>query len=444
MSKLPRSGPTFVLAALSVLSLPATANADLFVARRGESVVPLARRVIVVHHGMHETLIESVEITSTAPRFLWFRAFPVTPQVQGGRAALFEALEKNTVVEEPFNEQIRGNLFGPSVVTVLTHRLADRMPPEEDTPEPQRDTVFEDPRVFGGRVTTSTITFELQLPEGLARWLVEQDLTMDDDQKREIARYLNRDWQIVGVAVTDPAPTDGQRARLGPIRYDFTAPSPIYPQMGLDYPWLRTPPASFYLLGDTPLAPSTLRTVWDTRSWEMHPKQRSSFVATYSQPLDPDGTIAFELNESDVAIPEKSFLVRASYERGRESLVDLGFVAADDAVLIPGTDHRASGTDVFLCILLGLTPLIYTPESWFLLWLAARARARARKEGKAFGTKLWSVYAIVVAIFWFVTLEGVGRLAGLAPMVIGIVQLAIPYAEREPRPVRVQFRKKKA
>jgi hypothetical protein len=434
----------FRLATLLALSWPASAAADLFVAREGENVVAVARRVVIVHQKGRESLVEELEITSSAPRFLWFRAFPVAPLMTSGNEDLLRTLDQQTIVEEPFNEQVRRSLFGPSVVTLLTHRLIgeDRPSTEETYPNDLRKTHVDAPRTFTGRVTTSTITFQLVLPDELALWISEQNLTVTEEQKREMARYLNRDWVLVGTTVTDQAPSDSARAMLGPTRFDFAVKSPIYPQLGIDRPWLR-PLSSFYLIADTPMTPATLRTIWDTRPWEPRTRRVSEFVATYSSPIEPDSPLVFAFEEANVALPEKPFLVRATYERGGEALVDLPFVPAQDAIVIPGGDRRNSGTDVFLCILLGLTPLIYTPESWFLLWLAARAKARARKEGRAFGTRLWSVYAIAVAIFWFASLEGAGRLAALAPMLVGIVQLAIPYTERDASPVRVQFKKKK-
>jgi hypothetical protein len=444
LQRLSRAG-SFVAATLLAAAWPSTASADLFLTREGETVVPVARRVVIVHHQVRESLVEEVDVTSSAPRFIWFRAFPVAPIVTAGPDNLFRALDKQTIVEEPFNEQVRRNLFGPSVVTVLTHRLIGETarPPDEASDRELRKTHVDEARTFRGKVTTSTVTYQLVLPDELALWISEQGITINEEEKREIARYLNRDWVLVGRTVTDQAPSESEHATIGPMRFDFDTKAPLYPQMGIDRPWMR-PPAEFYLLAGGPMTPATLRTTWETRPWEPRTRRHSEFVATYSSPLEPDSPLVYQLEESNLTLPEHLFLVRASYERGGEALVDLPFVPTQDAVVIPGGDRRNSGTDIFLCILLGLTPLIYTPESWFLLWLAARAKARARKEGRAFGVRLWSVYAIVVAIFWFVSLEGAGRLAALAPMLIGIVQLALPYTERDPNPVRVQFKKKKA
>lgn len=436
------------VAILAVAVVPSVAHADLYLGRSGESVAAVERTVLIVQNGRRETLVETQEITSTAPRFVWLRAFPAPAEVGVAPEGLLTELRKETVVQEPYNEKVRRNLFGPSVVTVLTRRFgwAKQFPPPEDPYRGElRQLELGPAEFFTGRVTSSTITGELILPESLAEFFRRYEIHVDESNKRELSRYLNREWLVMGALVYDNAPSDQTRARLGPVRMDFEADEPVFSQLTLDRPFIRYPETTFFMVGSGPLVPATLRTVWDAQPWEHRPRQRGEFVATYSHGIDPAGPIAYEVTEqASIPLPSDPFLVRSHYERGNEALVDLSFIMAKDAVVIPGNDRRKSGSDIFLCILLGLTPLIYTPESWFLLWLAARAKDRARREGRAFGTRLWSLYAIAVAVFWFVIMDDVGRLAALAPMIIGIGQLAIPYTEREPPQVRVQFKRKKA
>lgn len=437
-----------VVAILVVAVVPCVAHADLYLARKGESVAAVERKVLIVQNDGRETLVETQEITSSAPRFVWMRALPTPAKLETAPENLFTQLRQHTIVEEPHNEKVRRNLFGPSVVTVLTKRFgwSEQFPmPEDPYKGDLRQLQVGPPELFTGRVTSSTITRALILPEALADFFRRHDIEVDEAHKRELSRYLNREWVVMAALVYDSAPSEETRARLGPVRLDFEAPEPVFSQLTLDRPFIRYPPTTFYLVGSGPLVPATLRTVWDAQPWEHRPRQRGEFVATYSHGIEAGGPIVFELvDQAAIPLPSEPFLVRSQYERGNEALVDLSFITAKDAVVIPGNDRRKSGSDIFLCILLGLTPLIYTPESWFLLWLAARAKERARREGQAFGTRLWSLYAIAVAIFWFVTMEDVGRLAALAPMLIGIGQLALPYTEREPAQVRVQFKKKKA
>ncbi len=99
--------------------------------------------------------------------------------------------------------------------------------------------------------------------------------------------------------------------------------------------------------------------------------------------------------------------------------------------------------DLFLCMLLGLTPLIYTPESWFLLWWGARARANRTSDRQPFATRLWPLFVIVVAIYWAVTLPSAARLAATIPLLIGLTLLIMPRTDHEARRVRVNFSKKK-
>jgi hypothetical protein len=435
-----------VLATLLTV-FPIAAQADLFVSPKGEPpVTAVEKRVLLVHSGRVESIVEQIVVTSPTPTFVWLRPFPSRPNVRPAPRDLFATLDAGTVVEEPYNEAVRRTLFGPSVVTALTRRLMDP-PSRRETDgyqEARRPLELGATEIFSGRVMTSTITHELILPEELTQYFTRENMVVSEEEKRELARYLNRDWFVSATSVQDAAPSDQTKAVLGPARFDVESVTVLYPQMGLERPYSKIP-TDFFLVSSGALTPAAFRTVWDARPWEQHPKRRGEFVATYSQPIDPEGPLAYEIGEKGaLLVGPGSHLVRSLYERGNETLIDIELVHARDPTLIPGSGRRSSATDIILCILLGIAPLIYTPESWFLLWLAARAKERIRREGKGFGTKLWSIYAVVVAIFWFATIDGTGRLAALAPMMIGIVQLALPYTQRDPAPVRAAFKRKKA
>jgi len=50
------------------------------------------------------------------------------------------------------------------------------------------------------------------------------------------------------------------------------------------------------------------------------------------------------------------------------------------------------------------------------------------------------VYALIVAVYWALTLDGVGRVAATAPLLIGLVQLFWPTEPKYQEFVRVQFK----
>ena len=200
----------------------------------------------------------------------------------------------------------------------------------------------------------------------------------------------------------------------------------------------------FFLLGRDPLVSSAHETVWDVRPWEGLAPPIDQLLVRYNDRIARDSTLGVEIyNRLGLEVPENADLVRASFRRPRNRADSITFVEASSPVTIPSGVTRGSGVDLFLCILLGLAPLLYTPESWFLLWVVSRARARKRREGRAFGLRLWSLYAIVVGVYWFAVLPGAGRIAGVIPLIVGVVQIAWPYTARDAAPVRVEFKRKR-
>ncbi len=401
--------------------------------------------ILLIQDGRKQTLIDMFEVRSEASRFLWIKPFPKEISRTEAKAELFETLRKQTTVQEPYNEAIRRNLFGPSVVTLLTRRFMTPPPSPElkDTSE-KRTLSIEAQAFFKGEVTTSTITRGYVLPSDFGDWLRRYAAEVTENDKRSIAGHLNRGWGVLVTLVHDRAPSSDTLARLGPYRYDDQRAQVVYPQLIEPSRFSAPVELEFYLIANKALAAVTYPTVWDERSWEQQPPKEHAFLTTFNRAVERGDEIDFSLREqAGLPLPEQARLVRTRFTRPRrDGRVVLEFRPARDGVVIPGGGSRGSGRDIFLCMLLGLTPLIYTPESWFFLWLAGRARARARAQGSAFGVRLWALFVFAVAFYWFATQQNFGRLAAVIPMLIGIGQLALPYTERDPFPVRAQLRKK--
>lgn len=401
--------------------------------------------VVLEFNGHRETVVDQVQLISNAPSAVWLRVFPNHPDaVRRAADALFPNLDQLTTIEEPYNEVLRHNLFGPSVVTLLTRKLS-RPHPKPSSPYPEPDRTIEVVRTgfFEGKVESSTITHRPVLPAGLTGLLTEAGVALNASTEVNLAAFLNRGLTIMAVVLRDPHPSSSVPGRIAPLRYEFDTTTPVYPfdlEQGLLLKTLR-----FYLVSASSLAPRNLETTWDERSWERSSTPPGQFFATYHQPIG-GSAIANELAEHADLRAEGAQLVRADFAATRADQRDLEFEHAKHAIMIPGRSRRGSGTDLLLCVLLGITPLIYTPESWFLLWLGTRARARVRASRQAkqlFGVRLWSLYAVIVGGFWAYSLPGGSRVAALIPALIGLVQLAMPYVERDPVPVRVQFQKRK-
>jgi hypothetical protein len=430
-----------------LLSRPVLADTFLVVPNGG-SITSVSHRVLLTKQGGTLSIVDDSTVISAAPSAILVRAFPAQPKMANTEPEMFDTLEAATHVYEPYNQVIRRNLFGPSVVTILTKKLIEQPvqvpPPSDDRPELRKLNVF-DMRFFTGQVQTSTITRQLELPPELDGYLRGRGIQIDEPLRNAFAAQLNRGWVIMTAAVEDKAPSHDAPARIGPFRFDVESTAFTYPIMDVYAAGRRSDQSfDFYTLAPYPMAASFNETLWNTRPWEVSDEGPAPLEAIYSHPISLDGPLAFELGEKrGLPLPETAHLVRVRYRPPvADPWRDLDFQQSRETIRIPGDTTRGNGLDLFLCILLGLTPLIYTPESWFLIWLVNAAKERARKEGSAFGLNLWAYFAIAVALFWVVTLEGPGRVAGLVPFLLGIGRLAWPYTERETPRVRSMFRKK--
>lgn len=440
-----RALPSIGLACLASMIIATTARADTFLVPEGSGpVTTLSRQVLLVRNGPDLITVDELVLSSQAPRAVWVRAFPLEPRLGRAPDNLFLQLQRNTIVSEPHNQAMRRNLFGPSLVTVLNKKLGDPpqlVPPLEEPPA-RRSLALGEVAFFSGRVQTSTSSRQMQLPEVMERWLTAQGIQVSDAQKTGFSAHLNRNWVLMLAVVEDSAPGLDTEARLGPIRFDVAQRGLVYPQLGVGP---STPVVTdFYTLAEGPMAMNLRETLWNTRPWELNPGPPPTLEATYSAALDPNSNFAAELTEQiGLNVSSPAHLVRARYRAAAEGGQDLEFHPSRERILIPSGTQRGSFFDLLLCVLLGLTPLIYTPESWFLIWLVNGAKERARREGSAWGVNLWAYFALVVAVFWVVSLEGPGRIAGLVPFVLGVGRLAWPYTERETPRVRVAFKAKK-
>lgn len=430
---------------VAFLALPSSARADLFLPVGDGTVQPELHRGIILDSGRVETLLFETRVRSSSSRFVWLRPFENEPREVEVPEAPFAFLDRATTIQAPYNELIRDDLFGPSVVSVLIDRLFRGAPPPAPAPDVDaRPLQIESTRLLTGQVTSSTITYELILPESVDTYLRTHGVQLDQEQIRAIAVTLNSGGVLMASVVEDPAPNEDRPARLGPLAFAYAPGHPSYPLVQRSGRHVNAQRFDLYLISSVARVSSAHETVWDVRPWERVEAPADQFIVRYNAPIDHSSPIGVELLErQSLNVPSAGRLMRMQYDSPDTRIATMTFVEARNSVEIPSGTQRGSGFDLFLCILLGLAPLLYTPESWFLLWFASRARARARERGKAFGVRLWSFYAIAVGVYWLVVLPDAARVAGVVPLLIGIVQIALPYTERDPNPVRSQFKKKK-
>lgn len=430
----------------------ASAHASSFLTPLGTRADPVSYRVLIAHDKDVETLIDEIELVSTGSAYVWLRAFPSRPlEARPIDAALFANLEAATEVREPHHEQLRHNLFGPSVVTLLTRQLLAPPHPASKLPSTapsNRALTFSSVSYFAGRAETSSITHRPMLPADLVRYVARETVAIDSATETQIADYLNRGYVIMAAVVHDERPSATTSARIGPFLHRFETPKATYPIVLDDSRAMKL--FRFYIVSSRVLAPSGYDTTWDTDPWDRSDRVPGVFYATNNRRIGPSSPLALELvDRAGLRLQAEARAVRSDFVLSPSVHRDIELAEAPRAVPLPAPGARGSARDLFLTVLLALTPLLYTPESWFFLWLEARARARARQQTAnrepqaAGGIKLWALFAVAVACFWFFKLEGSGRVAAIIPGLIGVFQLALPRTESAPHPIRVHFRRKK-
>jgi len=431
-----------------VVAAPSVASADGILLPGDGQVRTKSYKVYVGFDGAKQVLIEQVEIIAEARVVGWLRAFPEEPDLVDDLDAPFDILAERTAPQQPHREVMKERLAGPSLVTVVRYRLAEneRLAKRDvdDDIEPRRLSVARSvTEVFRGKTFTSTVTRKRHFPPKLERWLETHELDLSGNEEGLLQAYLDRGWVVLGSLVETRSKGGAVRAIVGPTRYLFDSDVAVHPvnliqaeadpSVRFDY-WVAAPEA---------LAPGEYEARWDTQPWKGADPKPNEFIVSYNQPIDD----AIETDLIDVAgidVPVGGNLMSGAFRFKNRPVRDMEFTPAKAPVAIPEEDGRGSSWDLFICILLGIVPLLYAPESWFFLWLGFRAREKADVTQEwTFGLMLWPLFAIGVGVFWALTLKGPARAAALLPALIGIARLATSGPREQPKAVRVKFEKKK-
>ena len=413
------------------------AFAGVFITTADDPVQATHYRALVSHDGDKTTVIQTITLRNQNRRFVWLKPFPVTPEIIERPRLSFKDLERRTEIAAPFNQTVRDDLFGPSNVTLLIENLktptaASGRP--KQTPRPLR--VLET-QVFEGQIQTSTITRQMILPSPMRAWFNRRGYPIPERVKASMAGHLNRGWVVVAVELEDRNPNVLRIAQTPPIEFRFASTQPLFPLMRQPTVLAAEPTFDLWVLAAQRMVSATYPTNWIERPWSNGQAQRGRFVGVFSQAMTARDPLTEVLDRQfELRLPPSPQLVQHRFQHQAEVWQELAFMPAIRAPDLPGIGARGGMIDVFLCLLLGLTPLLFTPESWFLLWLSARRRPNGRRW-----PNLWPYYALVVASYWLVTLDGVGRVAAVLPLIVGVWQLLWPLESEQSEFVRVQFKR---
>lgn len=367
-------------------------------------------------------LTERVTVSNSSPQLVWLRPVPEPVPFEDAAEELLQAVAAVEPTTPPA-EGVRARPFGPSVLTYLMGTTDEQ--PLRAPPMPEGRTLLVDAvTTFSGRAETSSVTLVTTLPAEGEAFLQRFGVELDPEGRTELARYLNLGWSVVAASVRDPSPNPEQPAVLGP----FASPLPK-----LEYPLLRRagvdgPSFMVSVLADGPRVPLDFLVV-PPGAKTNEPRA----VVHYLGPFEPD-------------LGEQRVLTRFELWPGSSKSHSVRLGPPDAAIVapqLPPAPRDPGGFDLFWVLLLGLTPMVFAPEAWLMWGLQTLARARARAGLPAFGVKLGAVWGLIVAGYWLVAVDGMAKVAAVGPLLFATLQLAIPYAEREPAPVRAEFRRAK-
>ncbi len=422
---------------LSMVAVATPTYGAVFLSEVDANVRPVHFHAVISFQPPTTTLVESVEVQSSGSRFVWLKPFPVRPNILVKPDLTFRGLEQETTVPAPYNFDIRNDLFGPSSVSWLMREVIETRPARPESPPVPRLAISEY-EVFDGQVQTSTITGRMVLPERMRKWLARGRYPVSERLKSSIAGHLNRGWVLVALHVEDREPRATQRGATVPVMFRFPSDQPLLPLLRQPQRLAEDPSFDIWTLAARPLGSADFPQTWADRPWDPAEERTGHYCAVFSRQVEPRDALATILaHDLDLRLPPTPQLVRHRFRHGDEIWREHAF-AGTDAPRIPGWGARGGLVDIVLCLLLGMTPLLFTPESWFLRWLVARGRAR-EAQGESPWPNLWAFYAILVAAYWLMALDGLGRLAALTPLAVGVTQLLWPSVPRRRGFVRVQF-----
>lgn len=444
---MPRFAATLTTLAFMLLGLGggSPAHADAIATRTGEAMTMQRTDAAVVPTADGYALFEQIEVQSSASQWVWVRAFPKAPRITDA-PSVSALLATRAQQDHPLAEQLQQRPLGPSLAQALYRKWAPLEARDQPLAPPEAPSLIVDEVVYiQGQVLTSTLTGAVRLPPSLEGLLTRYDVQLPPAERARLGTYLSLNWELVAFAGRDNATgTPGPRL-LGPYRMDFAGDA-------LYFPLLRRTradgPVILRAVGPTPLVPSQIACHFDARV-EPTKAPAGTVVIRHAAPLGNDVEVAYQLGEQlGLPIDPDAMLTEMVLVPDGAQIDMIELVAPMDAVSRPAIPaHRRVGGlgDILSCLLLGLAPLFLAPESWLLWALQRRARTRSRavRGRETLGTKVWSLWPLATAAYWLVALDGLARIATLLPLLIGMLQLATPYLERDRGPVRARFKKKR-
>ncbi len=444
------------LVLLSLMTLapglvPSPAGALGLLTPEGATMVVDEAQVVAVPGPSSSVMIEQLELRGDARRFVLLRVFPKAPTaIRLASPELLEVLEGATAVAPPLHLELKRRMFGPSILTALLMGFGSGPPPAEQSDEEIAKAKEEKPELprarfdeaevlrFSGPISSSTITGQRFFPPDFDAWLSGTLVNLPRPTRDALLSAFAAGSTIVAMQIDRP-PGAGPFL-FGPVEYRLATPLVTEPLLLPSGPSSGVRLRTYGLHPSLPYTPSVREAVFNDTPWDGL-RGSGANVVYWGQP----GAEVQEALSDRFALTSSAVRVaRTEVRYSERPTSDTTFLSPRGAIDIPERAKRGSGIDLFLCIMMGLAPLLYAPESWLLLWITANARDRL-KRGQTLGLvgAMWPLYALLVAGYWMYTLNDLGRTAALGPLLIGVVRLFMPPEDNQTRQIRVDFARKK-
>ncbi|MBX2813865.1 MAG: hypothetical protein KTR25_18760 [Myxococcales bacterium] len=438
------------LSVLTYMSVEGSAWANVLVSP--PSSQPELRRVDAVVLRSPESgfqLLQRLTLTNTEhSQIVWLSVLPSLPDVKIG-PSVFAELARTVDHPQSYSEQLRRNPFGPSVLTIVSRQINPELSSRPLIAATERQLQIHDLRFFPP--TEPVIQkHNTQLPEELNLYLGQHSIELSPDVTQQIISNVRNGGVVLVAVLHDPEPGP-QPAQVGPLHLSFGSGHPTIPLL---LPASHSLELVVSALGSTPLAPLELpanTSDIDGKNPVAQSDSRSNVLFLGRLGLFP--SLQAHLFEAfGDHIRSETILTHMSITTTDLKLPALHLVSADENPQAPlgraqMPNPPGNPTDLLLCILLGLTPLGFTPEIWLLWFIGKQVRGTHRGAGWGevrLARQLASVWCLVVAAYWLYTLVDIARVASLGPLLIGTVLIAVPGGRHEPMPVRIPFKKEQA
>ncbi|MEE2900892.1 MAG: hypothetical protein VYC39_01120 [Myxococcota bacterium] len=396
---------------------------------------------IVAFDGSQEQLIERVVVKkakASGGKIGWIRAFPSRPTISSVEGSIFEEAERVSRSEEPYYQTVRELVTHPSLITRVYRAV---VPSAANTKRklPSNEVVIDEASFdfIEANVVTSTINGSKSLPSEIESWFAEYELKPTRNQRRKIMQYCELGWVLALSTFDLSSVIDEESFTLSTTSYSFSTREAVHPHLFLVH---RETEFRYWIVSDVPLQPVNLSLV-RTNDLEEIENNKGAFIVT-SQRKGSSAELPTTLSQNWAEEQEEVYFDKAIFDSDQAILEPQYFTPLDNAMSSYDTSFRGDIKDLLFCILLGLAPLFVLPESWLLYWLRHQSKLqRTRVNPNPLGTKLWSLYALAIGIFWALSQTGAGRAAAILPLLFGL--LSIRTQETPKGRVIVTFAKKK-